>query len=89
MAKYRMKPVVIEATQWFKNGDHPQDDVMRPFEDSGLVPDEPREGAVVPHYRRTNIDGEKSCLRCHKIMHDHGWIDMREGGYIVDRKSVV
>ncbi len=25
MAKYRKKPVVIEAIQWFKNGDHPQD----------------------------------------------------------------
>ena len=23
MAKYRKKPVVIEATQWFKEGDHP------------------------------------------------------------------
>lgn len=23
--KYRKKPVVIEATQWFKNGDHPLD----------------------------------------------------------------
>ncbi len=22
MAKYRKKPVVIEATQWFKDGDH-------------------------------------------------------------------
>jgi hypothetical protein len=22
MAKYRKKPVVIEATQWFKHGDH-------------------------------------------------------------------
>lgn len=22
--KYRKKPVVIEATQWFKNGDHPE-----------------------------------------------------------------
>lgn len=25
MAKYRNKPIVIEATQWFKNGDHPLD----------------------------------------------------------------
>ena len=24
MGKYRKKPVVIEATQWFKNGDHPE-----------------------------------------------------------------
>ncbi len=23
MAKYRKKPVVVEATQWFKLGDHP------------------------------------------------------------------
>jgi hypothetical protein len=23
MAKYRKKPVVIEAVQWFKTGDHP------------------------------------------------------------------
>ena len=23
MAKYRKKPVIIEATQWFKDGDHP------------------------------------------------------------------
>ena len=25
MAKYRKKPVVIEATQWFVMGDHPED----------------------------------------------------------------
>ena len=24
MSKFRKKPVVIDATQWFKNGDHPQ-----------------------------------------------------------------
>ena len=24
MTKYRKKPVVIEATQWFKDGDHPK-----------------------------------------------------------------
>jgi hypothetical protein len=23
MAKFRKKPIVIEATQWFKDGDHP------------------------------------------------------------------
>ena len=23
MVKYRKKPVIVEATQWFKNGDHP------------------------------------------------------------------
>jgi len=24
MPKFKKKPVVIEATQWFKNGDHPE-----------------------------------------------------------------
>jgi hypothetical protein len=27
MAKFRKKPIVIEATQWFKNGDHPDVEV--------------------------------------------------------------
>lgn len=29
MSKFRKKPVVIEATQWFKNGDHPCDGTER------------------------------------------------------------
>jgi hypothetical protein len=36
MAKYRKKPVVIEATQWFKMGDHERV-VMR---ESGEDPEE-------------------------------------------------
>ena len=83
MAKYRKKPVVVEATQWHKNGDHPQDDVMRPFEDSGKTPTEPREGAVVRYFRHPGVDGKRSCEFCGDIMHNHGWIDTREGGHIV------
>ena len=30
MAKYRKKPVVIEATQWFIEGDHPEVDCTLP-----------------------------------------------------------
>jgi len=26
--RFRKKPVVIEAHQWFKNGDHPREDVV-------------------------------------------------------------
>lgn len=38
MAKFRKKPVVIEAVQWFKDGDHPA--VRRATRDQaiGLVP---------------------------------------------------
>lgn len=81
--KYRKKPVIIEATQWHKNGDHPQDDVMRPFEDTGKTPTEPREGAVVRYFRRPDVDGKRSCEFCDDIMHNHGWIDTLEGGHIV------
>jgi hypothetical protein len=32
MSAYRKKPVVVEAAQWFENGDHPNDQVgeLRP-----------------------------------------------------------
>lgn len=83
--KYRRKACEIEATRWFKNGDHPLDDVMRPFEDTGKIPTEPREGKVVRYYRHPAINGKQKCSRCKHIMHDHGWIDerMSESGYTV------
>ena len=83
MAKYRKKPVVIDATQWFKNGDHPQDDVFRPFEDTGILPDAPREGVAVRYFRRPDVPGNATCTHCNKDMHVHGWIDTLEGGHIV------
>jgi hypothetical protein len=71
MGQYRKKPVVIEAHQWFKNGDHPQDG-------------EPSmEGAVVRYFRHPVVPGERSCEHCGAKMHDHGWIDTLEGGHIV------
>ena len=30
MAKFRKKPIVVEATQWFKNGDHPEVSMFPP-----------------------------------------------------------
>lgn len=81
--KYRKKPVVIEATQWFKNGDHPEDDVFRPYEDTGLLPKEPREGVIVRYFRHPSVSGEKPCDHCGQIMHIHGWIDTLEGGHKV------
>jgi hypothetical protein len=82
MATFRSKPTLCEAHQWFKNGDHPDDDVLRPFED-GELPQEPREGKVVRYYRRPDDDGSRKCEQCHRTMHEHGWIDTLEGGHIV------
>lgn len=81
--KFRKKPIVIEATQWFKNGDHPEDDCFRRFEDTWLEPTEPREGSIVRYYRHPNISGGTHCGKCSIKFHLHGWIDTLEGVHIV------
>ena len=81
--KYRKKPVVIDATQWWQNGDHPEDDCMRPFEDTGETPRDPREGKIVRYFRHPGFGGDTVCKYCNSIMYIHGWIDTLEGGHIV------
>ncbi|MCZ6897680.1 MAG: hypothetical protein O7D95_03075 [Betaproteobacteria bacterium] len=78
---YKKKPVVISATQWFKNGDHPEDGTET-FEE-GEFKGELLEGKIVRYYRTPDIDGETQCKRCGNNMHWHGWIDTLEGGHIV------
>ena len=81
MAKYRKKPIVIEASQWFKNGDHPLDNchwIMGDSPDRFLC-----EGEVVRYYRNPGMDGTALCSHCNCTFHDHGWIDTLEGGHIV------
>ena len=78
--KFRKKPVVIEATQWFKNGDHPMDY-------TGVSAEHRRarnwEGEVVRYFRHPHYSSERCCEKCGGIMLDHGWIDTSEGGHIV------
>jgi hypothetical protein len=92
MAKFRKKPVVIEATQWFKNGDHPLDyskdhDGLVKGEMSVITKEERKEknweGDIVRYYRTPAIDGQTSCKHCGVIMHEHGWIDTIQGGHVV------
>jgi hypothetical protein len=83
--KFRKKPVVIEATQWFKNGDHPLDEtrIVTPVLGDGAP--FKSEGKVVRYFRHLEkmYGGERQCDKCGNIMHDHGWIDTLEGGHIV------
>lgn len=81
MAVYRKKPVEVEATEWFKNGDHPNDGT-EVFEE-GEFKGELLEGKVVRYYRTPDFDGQEECKHCQKLMHIHGWIDTLEGGHIV------
>lgn len=90
--KFRKKPVVIEAHQWFKNGDHP-DDYSKDHD--GWEGGELRvftgaerkangwEGDVVRYFRHPGVPGEQVCQHCGSTMHVHGWIDTLEGGHNV------
>ena len=74
--KFRKKPVVIEATQWFKNGDHP-DDRTEMFQGSDNQPFE-GEGHVVRYFRHPDIPDDQRCINCDRAMIEHGWIDTLE-----------
>lgn len=102
MSKWRKKPVVIEAVQWFKNGDHPLDyaNTVSSFDDhtGGYfeIPGEHArvygwEGQVVRYYRAPDDDGERACEKCGKTMHEHGWIELgwqaREGRCLVGAQT--
>lgn len=90
--KFRKKPVVIEASQWLKNGDHPLDYIdahegleggaMRVFTGAERKANG-WEGDVVRYYRHPEVGGETPCKHCGVRMHEHGWIDTLEGGHIV------
>ena len=89
MAKYINKKVnnsIVDATQWFKNGDHPLDyaNPVVGFENGKLrtwTGEEAKcmgwEGQVVRRFRRPDVDGESICSSCHRKMNDHGWIEPR------------
>lgn len=83
--KYRKKPVVIEATQWFQSGDHPEDN-REVFENKSTREKFLGEGKVVRYFRRPDVSGEsvhEGENGCGRKFHDHGWIDTLEGGYVV------
>ena len=76
--KYRKKPVVIEAHQWFKNGDHPEDGTAESAERALS-----HEGLVVRYYRNPKHYGQDPCPECGVLYHAHGWIDTLEDGHRV------
>jgi hypothetical protein len=89
MPKYRKKPVVIEATQWFSNGDHPEDYTKDIYNSPEVIfsaeyrKQRNWEGDVVRYYRHPEYSGNMSCQYCSMQMSAHGWIDNSVGGYTV------
>jgi hypothetical protein len=80
VAKFRKKPIIVEATQWFKNGDHPEDNLPPA---SKIVAGERTEGAVVRYFRLPDFSGREICNQCNHTFHEHGWIDDVQGGHMV------
>lgn len=86
--KFRKKPVVIEATRWFKNGDHPLDYSAAHYGIDGSDTSAEREangweGDIVRYYRHPDVGDERPCEQCGKPHHIHGWIDTLEQGHRV------
>lgn len=74
MPKFSKKPVVIEASQWFKFGDHHAVEVYG-FSRSGASP----LGLTIC----ASCKGEMHMNLGRNVMHTHGWVDTLEGGHIV------
>lgn len=84
--KFKKLPIVIDATQWFKNGDHPEDGHGISWIERARhswYAGQRLEGKVVRYFRHPDISGESACRHCGLTMHVHGWIDTKEGGHIV------
>lgn len=80
MAKYRKKPIVIEATQWFKNGDHPKDNsisIQDPLTDEYRL----SWGEIVDRFHDPDLKyvGRDNCSVCKKPYLEHGSINTLEG----------
>jgi hypothetical protein len=79
--KYLKKPVLTEATQWFKNGDHPQDksEPVERSEGSPIL----TEGKIVRHFQSLNIPGGRFCPECGNVYQKHGLMDGLNGEELV------
>jgi len=83
----------VEATQWFRNGDHPFDD-SKPVDTAGPS-STLTEGKVVKFFRRLHIPGDRVCQECGNVMHKHGLIEgvngveetVHPGDYILTQKT--
>jgi hypothetical protein len=73
MPRFRKRPIEIVAHQWFRNGDHPDDESAQD------------EGKVVRYFRRPEPEYAGDVIHdiCGRTWHEHGWIDTLEGGHTV------
>lgn len=85
--KFVHRPIVIDAIQWFKNGDHPQDRCETLMINGKPMLDD---GEIVRRYYGLYSDHIGQCLECGKAYNDHGrvntgqdWVKVCPGDWIV------
>lgn len=74
------KRLQMEAYQWFRNGDHPEDEVVPTVGPRGKL--WYSEGKVVGYFKALGT-GLEQCQQCKHIMNHHGKINTLEGQHIV------
>lgn len=81
MTKFRKKLIEVDAHQWFKNGDHPEDkcETITPMVEAPFQ----GEGKVVRYYRNPETPWDRECKSCNQLYRNHGWIDSGEQGRTV------
>lgn len=85
MKRYTKKPVTIEASQWFKEGDHDGVGLFR------YPPINPITGAIsasekailMGQMKHSEVPERFRRDSCHALMDDHGIIDTLEGEHVV------
>lgn len=98
MSRFKQKnPVYVEATQWFKNGDHPED-YVGDIEDYAVHGDPTAhvwtaefrkandwEGEVVRYFRSPSRKKARfsMCKKCNNTLRVHGWLDEGDEGFMV------
>lgn len=77
MGKYRNKETgkIVEAFQWFKNGDHPLDDCT--FSETGEL----SEGKIVGYFPFTFTGRNSICHTCRFPYEKHGWANAGMFGF--------
>lgn len=71
------------GVRWLRNGDHPGDALGELLDDPmGGPPYERLEGKVVRFFRSPDYPGEE-VHECGHRWHDHGWLDLPDGGETV------
>lgn len=70
----------IDAHQWHKNGDHPNDDSVELQSSDGPFLSE---GEVVRRFINPNMNGDHHCTKCGNRAKIHGWIDQGDEGLTV------